>query len=629
VSQESYARAARLVYIVRHPIDGPERALIQAHRRAAAAVATHPDDDDAAVREALRSVIEELDHWRSGWSLRGPRLTPAGVTTEQHEVLERIKAADYHMAAAAVLHLLEGTAIEDVAAVIDPEHPDHCSGSVREAVTDICGDRARDEVRELLLSRELDPMVVPVSARAVLERRRRRIRAGGAMTAAVVLLAAAGVWWFGVRVRPLGSFGDDPQIQSASRIGGGAYGLDAWPARGELLGDAALLRRAAARWRDSGLPSDDRPQVIFAGRVHDVPVVVMTVGELPDSDAEGVAVYAEHLGGKMLFHPIDVADATSRIMVNPVPASDPAGPGAIRLLDSTAFNADPILLPPTVSDVQTGPLDTPSEGWQPARPDARGVLEVPVPTVSLQQEASSPSWSPSQGIRFAASNDHVIIAPAVTVPETFKDAAPVLPVIGSDYSDHQALSAADWCAARKQAEIYSGLDRGYSVENLSDIADGPLPDGAGTGYVIARHAVGAQHEPFDDVAVLAESGSSCATALFQPGLSMTDYAITGGPSGLNTGRSFASTVTDAVMWTSPANHSYLIVAAAPGVAKLRLSGPVSASADGRWLVAPLPSLTRNGQLTEPPLVEAFDAAGHRCGDPDPRVPDGQYCYKEG
>ncbi|MEY9889139.1 hypothetical protein ABIA35_006105 [Catenulispora sp. MAP12-49] len=82
MSQESYARAARLVYIVRHPIDGPGRALIQAHRRAAAAVATHPDDDDddAAVREALRSVIKELDHWRSGWSLRGPRLTPAGVT---------------------------------------------------------------------------------------------------------------------------------------------------------------------------------------------------------------------------------------------------------------------------------------------------------------------------------------------------------------------------------------------------------------------------------------------------------------------------------------------------------------------------------------------------------------------
>ncbi|MEY9909861.1 hypothetical protein ABIA35_006104 [Catenulispora sp. MAP12-49] len=271
----------------------------------------------------------------------------------------------------------------------------------------------------------------------------------------------------------------------------------------------------------------------------------------------------------MLFHPIDAEDATSRIMVNPVPASDPAGPGAIRLLDFPAFNADPILLPPTVSDVQTGPLDTPSEGWQPARPDARGVLEVPVPTVSLQQEASSPTWSPS------------------------------------------------------------GFDRGYSVENLSDIADGPLPDGAGTGYVMARHAVGAQQEPFDDVAVVAESGSSCATALFQPGLSMTDYAITGGPSGLNTGRSFVSTVTDAVMWTSPANHSYLIVAAAPGVAELRLSGPVSASADGRWLVAPLPYLTRNGQLTEPPLVEAFDAAGHRCGDPDPRVPDGQYCYKEG
>jgi len=622
-------RAARLVYIVRYSIDGPKQALIQAHRRAAAAVAAHPDDDDAAVLEALRATLKELDAWRSTRGpFGGPRLTPVGATAEQQEVLKRIKATDYDMSVGAVLHLVDGTEVDDIAAVMNPGHPDHCAGSVRQAVTDICHGRAIEEIRELLLSPELDPMVVPVSARAVQARRRRRIRVGVAMSAAVAVLAAAGVWWFGIRVPALGSFGTDPQIRSQARIDQGAFGIDAWPARGELLGDTALLRRAAGRWRDRGLPADERPQVIFAGRVHEARVVVMVAPDTSTGSSDDVAVYAENIGGRTALRHMADEDGW-RLLRNPVVASDPAGPGAIRLLDSSAFGVDPILLPPTVAHVETGPLDTPSAGWQPVRPDARGVLLLPVPPVSLRQEASEPAgWSPSEGIRFSESNDHVVIAPSVTVQESFGGTAPVLPVIGSDYRDDQSLTAADWCVSRQQAEASAeNFATGYSVVNLSDMASGPLPDGAGTGYVIARHAVGPQRVPFDDVTVLAEPESSCATALFQPGQNMADYAVEGGPVGSGFGRSFVSALTDAVLWTSPERHTYLVVAAAPGVAKLRVSGPVSASADGRWLVVPLPFLSKYGQLPEQPLVEAYDAAGHRCGDPDPQVADGQYCYK--
>lgn len=619
MSQDSYTRAARLVYIARYTIDGPKLALIQAHRRAASAVSVHPDDDDAAVREALRSTIDELGAWRSRGLFGGPRLAPVEATDEQRKVLDQIKALDYRVAVAALLYLLEDVAVEDLAVVLGSEKSSHYQESVREAVVSLCGGRTTGEVRELLLGRELDPMIVPVSARATLKRRRRRIRAGSVATAVIVAMAAAGVWWFGIRVAPLGSYAGDPQIQTQSLIYESSYGLNAWPARGELLDDAALLRRAADAWRARGLPSGKRPRVLFAGRVHDVEVVVLTNDDPNGSDFEA-AVYAEGLRDKELNTP---TPGDTRLLVNPYP-DDPAGPGAIRLMDSPAFQADPILLPPTASDVETGPLDTPSAGWHPAHPDARGVIEVPEPPRTPQQQQDfAQGWSPSGGIRFKESNKNVVMASPVTVPEAFADAAPLLPVIASDYLGHQALSGADWCAARKQAESSEHFfDVGFSLESFSDKAGGPMPDGGGTGYLISRQGTGPGHGPFTGLAVLTQSGPSCDSAVFEPDKDLT-ASVVDGPAPSD--RSFVSAVTAAMVWTSPAQRTYLVVAAAAGVAKLRVSGPVTASTDGRWLVVPLPYVNTNGAPSEAPLVEAYDAAGHRCGDPDPAEKNGQYC----
>ncbi|MBS2536083.1 hypothetical protein KGQ20_25295 [Catenulispora sp. NF23] len=620
MSQESYTRAARLVYIARYPFDGAKAALVQAHRRAAAAVAAHPDDDDAAVREALRSVLDGYGSWASSRFLRGPRLVPVDVTAEQRKVLDQMKAYDYRVAVAAIYHLLEGAAMDDLGGLVSPEQPDLYEGRVREAVVGLCRDRETGEIRALLLGRELDPVVVPVSARAVLRRRRRRTRVGGAVTAVIVALAAAGVWWFGIRIPPLGSYANDPRVWSASQVVGGDYGIDAWPARGELLGDTALLRRAADGWRARGLPSGTQPHVIFAGRVQDVTVVAMVVDQMP-SDASSLAVYAEGLRDKQLGEP---HFGDTRVMVNPLPP-DPAGPGAIRLLDSRVFQTDPILLPPGASDVETGPLDTPSTGWLPAHPDARGVLEVPLPQQTAQQRVSEPSdWSPSAGIRFKESDHSAVDIPSVTVPDTLYSPAPLLPVLGSDYMDHQDLSNADWCAFREQAELNGDLDDiGYLSEYASDMASGPLPDGGGTGYVISRGGVGPQWGPFSDAALLAESGASCATATLWPGQDMANYARSEASSPT---RTFVTQATAAMVWISPAKRPYLVVAAKPGVAKLRVSGPATASADGRWLVAPLPYVTQQDEPAEQPLVEAYDAAGHRCGDPDPAKAGAQYCY---
>jgi hypothetical protein len=158
------------------------------------------------------------------------------------------------------------------------------------------------------------------------------------------------------------------------------------------------------------------------------------------------------------------------------------------------------------------------------------------------------------------------------------------------------------------------------------VASGPLPDGGGTGTLITQEGYGPQQNYFSTPELLSQTSSSCDKATLAETGNRYDYANDGVPD--ESGRSFVSQVTSAMVWTSPQNKHYLVVAAAPGVAKLRVSGPATGSADGRWLVVPLPYVTSNlGVPSEAPLIEAFDAVGHRCGDPDPSKTNAQYCYK--
>jgi len=346
-----------------------------------------------------------------------------------------------------------------------------------------------------------------------------------------------------------------------------------------------------------------------------------------------IAVYVEGLRGRG-FTPLGEADSDSRITVNPVSFDEGVVVGGIRLVDPSVFQADPVLLPPGASNVETGPLDTPAAGWRPAHPDSRGVLEVPSPQESGQQYESAPNWVPSGGIRYGDSLERVTYGLPVAVQETFQGSAPLLPMVEPDYEDehfrHQPLTDADWCAIRMEAETSSESQVEYDFETFADIAGGPLPDGGGTGSVITRAGRG-PYADYTDAVVVSRPGGSCATATMSRGGAMTIDLSSGSGVGADLpvwppANMSSPSLTAALVWTSPAKRSYLVVAAGNGVAKLRVSGPVSASVDGRWLVVPLPYVNSNGDLPEPPLVEAFDAAGHRCGDPDPAVQNGQYCY---
>jgi len=385
-----------------------------------------------------------------------------------------------------------------------------------------------------------------------------------------------------------------------------------------------LLRRAADYLRTHGSVPIDRfdrlPRVLFAGRVDDIKTVAMTLQTrvLGSGPAKMIAVYTEVPRARLVIQS-GKADPVQRINVNPVsgfPLSDnPMEVAAIRLLDARGSGADQILLPPAVAEIETGPLDTPTKGWQPAHPDSRGVLKMPMPPASTPQSEQAVRFSPTGGIRYKDTAGYFAGTPTVTVQETFSEYAALLPRVQGASPDGtiggQPLSDADWCAIRAQAEDASTSGLEYLRETYADIASGPLPDGGGTGDVIRRTASGPQSEDYRDVVVLSRPDASCASAMLHSYRSMAGYLSDGHfASALAWPDPAAAHAPSAVatLWESPAKHSYLVVAGVSGVAKLRVSGPVSASANGRWLVIPLPD--KSGPVVPPPLVEAFDAAGH-------------------
>ncbi|RAY11733.1 hypothetical protein DPM19_29425 [Actinomadura craniellae] len=78
--------------------------------------------------------------------------------------------------------------------------------------------------------------------------------------------------------------------------------LDAWPARGDLVHDQAVVDRALAAWRPSG-----RPQLLYAGRLDGVPTVLLR-------DGDRVARFA---------------GTNARPSVRPISAAEPNSPFAL------------------------------------------------------------------------------------------------------------------------------------------------------------------------------------------------------------------------------------------------------------------------------------------------------------
>ncbi|MEW1642197.1 hypothetical protein [Streptomyces sp. NPDC091219] len=347
---EHYPRLVRLAYLVLPPSLGRNRRVLTAHaltqralprgRASASAIPAqnggHPDRANAragdgrdvdpgyafvrlqVVRTALEAGLPLSFRALPKRSqlppllpqVRGLRLFPRSGGADELALDQRLSALSGPARAAYVLRGLERLPDGDVRRVLAAAGVDTVDAALREAD----GTPAQ---YDLLDSPEFDPC--SLHARPTdLMRRRQHGRAALAAAAAVVvcgaLLALPGGGW-GPDGAAAPAYAQNPASEAAlnpgklTRIAPTAWQSSAredfsvWPARGDLTGDTALLRRALAVWArpgesvqvsaTPGTPSGGPagpPQLLYAGTVDNARVVILY-------DGLRIARYAEPKDG--------------------------------------------------------------------------------------------------------------------------------------------------------------------------------------------------------------------------------------------------------------------------------------------------------------------------------------------
>ncbi|MCX4975109.1 hypothetical protein [Streptomyces sp. NBC_00620] len=339
---EHYPRLVRLAYLVLPPSLGRNRRVLTAHALTQRALPRGRTSGDATVIPAqqtgggrdgdpgyafvrlqvVRTALEAgLPLTRRAWPKRsqlppllpqvwGLRLFPRSGGADELALDQRLSALSGPARAAYVLRGLEKLSEADVRKVLTAAGVEDPGAALAVA----SGLEAQDA---LLDSPEFDPC--SLHARPTdLMRRRQHMKAALAATAAVVvcgaLLGLPGDGWGpdGAAAPP---YAQNPAAQAAldpaqlTKVPALAWQQSArtdfsvWPARGNLTGDSALLRRALAVWArpgesvavsatpgtPSGAPPGP-PQLLYAGEVDQARVVLLY-------DGLRIARYAEPTDG--------------------------------------------------------------------------------------------------------------------------------------------------------------------------------------------------------------------------------------------------------------------------------------------------------------------------------------------
>ncbi|MGW7266342.1 hypothetical protein [Streptomyces sp. NPDC054842] len=335
---EHYPRLVRLAYLVLPPSLGRNRRVLTAHaltqralprgRTTAALIPAQAGGRDsdpgyAVVRlHVVRSALEAgLPLKRLAWPKRaqlppllpqvwGLRLFPRSGGADELALDQRLSGLTGPARAAFVLRALERMPDTDVREVLEAAGVGEPGAALTEAGTVTAGE-------ELLLSPEFDPC--SLHARPTdLMRRRQHLKAALAAAAAVAvcgaLLGLPGDGW-GPDGAAAPSYAQNPAAEAALdpakvvKVPATAWrsaartDFSVWPARGNLTGDGALLRRALAVWArpgesvqvsatpgtPSGAPPGP-PQLLYAGDVDSARVVLLY-------DGLRIARYAEPKNG--------------------------------------------------------------------------------------------------------------------------------------------------------------------------------------------------------------------------------------------------------------------------------------------------------------------------------------------
>ncbi len=488
---------------------------------------------------------------RAAYVLRG--LERQG-DAEVLRVLASVGAGDPEAALAELAALEDGAPApeaEDGAAETGPAGPRFSGGS-------------------LLESAEFDPCTLQARPGDLLRRRQHGRAALVGLVALLVcgaLLGLPGDGW-GRNGAAAPSYARNPAAEAAldparvkrvsAAVWPGAVRRDfsVWPARGELTGDEALLRRALAVWaRPGGAvessatpgtpvgPPMGPPQLLFAGRVDAVRVVLF-------HDGLRIVRYAEPVegtaGAGLDFARTDAAE----------------GPGAAAVAVTRAAGNVRYLTAPWVTGASVRDLLMPGKEPWALRRDAHGVTDA-VPSPALAEGCER--WNvlevkDDSGSRLLGDLGEPAPARLLWGP-------PGAPV---EATGREARAV--W--ARTACQLTTVLGQGVRSVRAWRFARQPLPEGGGrAAWVCTRTEtwrgtgtrVLAQFlapDPKVPAAVAARAENSPACGAREP------------------------RVLAGALWQAPGGGWYVLAAGGPDVASVEVAGGVTARAEGPVLAAP-------------------------------------------
>ncbi|MEU9852821.1 hypothetical protein [Streptomyces sp. NPDC047974] len=328
-----------------------------------------------------------------------------------------------------------------------------------------------------------------------------------------------------------------------------------WPARGELAGDAPLLRRALAVWARPGAavessatpgtpvgPPMGPPQLLFAGRVDAARVVLF-------HDGLRIVRYAEPVEG------------TAGAALDFARTDGAEGPGASAVVVTRAAGNVRYLTAPWVTGSAVRDLLMPGkEPWTLGR-DAHGVTDA-VPSPALAEECAR--WNTLQVTD--DSGGRLLGDLGELVPARLLWGPPGAPV---DATGREARAV--W--ARTACQLTTVLGQGVGSVRAWRFARQSLPEGAGRAAWVCTRAetwrgtgsrVLAQFLPPDPKVPAALA----ARAQDAPACGVREPRVLAG-----------------ALWQAPAGGWYVLAAGGPDLVSVRVEGGVTARAEGPVLAA--------------------------------------------
>ncbi|MFP1624006.1 hypothetical protein ACLB9X_02020 [Streptomyces sp. 5K101] len=620
---EHYPRLVRIAYLVLPPTLGRNRRVLTAHAIAQRSLPRgrgtvpggaalprarrpegSPDPGYAFVRDrVLRQALE------AGLPLRrlarprraqlppllphiwGLRVFPRSGGADELALDQRLSALSGPARAAYVLRGLErlpDPQVRDVLAAAGAAAP---GAALAEADAVPGGKKAA----ALLGSPEFDPCSLQVRPTDLM-RRRRHATAGLVAVAALAVCAALlglpdGGWRAESAAAPL--YARNPAAEAAldpdrlTRVVPGAWrhstrrDFSVWPARGRLVDDRGLLRRALAVWARPGAtvqvsatpgtpsgPPMGPSHLLFAGEAGAARVVLL-------HDGLRVARYAEPRDGSpgaaLDFARTDGADAASAAALVVVRAG-----ADVRYLTA-----------PWVRDVSVRDLLAPTARPRPLPRDTHG-LTAPLP--SPAQVRACHAWHALEAVE-AGGGARVLTDLGELTPARLTFGPPAAP---KDATGRAARSS--W--ARTACSLAGVRSHGVRSVNAWEYAHQRLPEANGTATWLCTRAetwrggggrVMAQfHPPADRPAA---PGTVVARAEDAPACGVREPRALAG-----------------VLWQSQAGQWYVLAAGSGQYASLTVSGGAAGESDGPLLAVRAREGTRaelNGRLTDGTLVSAL------------------------